>query len=300
MASKAPGELAGLHGEDLPAIRALAQVTPEAVTDSGGMARFGGRGQGAWDFPDRQGFTPGKPQPVTCAFLSLPIRADVREPPMRNVSAAGIETRRLENAPHKGNHCSGCTRFVLPSRREGLLDGYQKARSERELEISSRLGKLATFYHREARRCSRGRAYLGASVMEVAAIEAALQAMCFLYPQLVKKTVVYGQKRFRGKRYKALEFSLYELIKIADELSWFPRKRTSWGGKRTTLAGFSHEIRYIRNHVHPGVWAREQPGTTELTKGTYEDVREVVEVATSWLLHRVHDSLRRHLDRKGL
>jgi hypothetical protein len=164
------------------------------------------------------------------------------------------------------------------------------------MDISDRLGKLATFYHREARKCSRGRAYLGASVMQVAALEAALQAMCFLFPDHVKRTAVYQRKRFRRKINKALEFSLHELINIAGELSWFPPKRALWAGKRTTLAGFSHEIRKIRNYIHPGVWAREQPNTTKFTKGVYDAVFEVFDVATSWLLHRVHESLRKHID----
>lgn len=168
------------------------------------------------------------------------------------------------------------------------------------MEISDRLGKLATFYHREARKCSRSRAYLAATVMQVSAFEAALQAMCFLYSDEVKRTTIYQHKRFRGKRYKALEFKLYELIKIADELSWFPAKRASWDGKRKTLAGFSHEIRGLRNFVHPGVWAREHPDTTKFSKALYDDIYEVWEVATDWLVHKVHESLRKSMVRKGL
>jgi hypothetical protein len=166
--------------------------------------------------------------------------------------------------------------------------------------ISDRLLKLATFYNREARKCSRGRAYLGATIMQVAAFEASLQSMCFMYPNDVKKTTVYMRKRFRGKRNKALEFSLYELIRIADELSWFPQRRVAWGGKRTTLAGFSHEIRQLINFVHSGVWAREHPDTTKFSKGVYNAVYEVFDVATSWLLHRVHQSLRKRMEREGL
>jgi hypothetical protein len=115
----------------------------------------------------------------------------------------------------------------------------------------------------------RGRDYLGATVMQVAALEAGLQAMCFLYPEDMKRTSVYAKKKFRGKRSKALEFSLHQLINIADELAWFPSKRTTWAGKRTTLAGFSHEIRKVRNCVHPGVWARERSDPLRFTKGLY-------------------------------
>ncbi len=168
------------------------------------------------------------------------------------------------------------------------------------MDISDRLIKLALVYRREAHKCARGRTYLAASVLEVAAFEALLQAMCFLYPEQVKKTTVYRRKRFRGKRNKALEFSLYELINIADELSWFPTKRVSWAGKRTTLAGFSHEIRKVRNYVHPGVWARERSGEMKFTKGLYDGVYEVIDVAASWLIHRVHQSIRERMERKGL
>lgn len=103
------------------------------------------------------------------------------------------------------------------------------------MNITDRLIQLAGAYHHEARRCARGKAYLGASVMQVAALEAGLQAMCFLFPKEVKRTTVYANKRFRGRRKKALEFSLNQVINIADELGWFPSKRITWAGKRTTL-----------------------------------------------------------------
>jgi hypothetical protein len=51
--------------------------------------------------------------------------------------------------------------------------------------------------------------------MQGAALEAVLQAMCFLYPEDVKKTIVYQKKKkggFRRKRNKALEFKYVELI----------------------------------------------------------------------------------------
>jgi hypothetical protein len=142
-------------------------------------------------------------------------------------------------------------------------------------------------------------AYLAASVMQMSVLEAALQAMCFLYPEHVKKTVVYQRKRFRGKRNKALEFSLYQLINIAEELSWLPPKRFTWAGKRTTIGGFAHEVREVRNCVHPGVWARTHPDTMKFSKGVYDVVYEVFDVANSWLLHRVEESLQRGMQRES-
>jgi hypothetical protein len=103
--------------------------------------------------------------------------------------------------------------------------------------------------------------------------------MCFLYPDDVMKTTVYQKKKFRTKRHKALEFKYYELINIADELSWFPPKRITWG-KRATLAGFVHELRKLRNYVHPGVWAPEHPDTLKFTKAVYAVVYEIFDVET--------------------
>lgn len=167
------------------------------------------------------------------------------------------------------------------------------------MEMYDRLGKLANFYKREADKCLRGRAYLAACVMQAAALEAFLQAMCFLYPEDIKKTTVYQKKKkngFRRKRNKALDFKYFELINIADELSWFPAKRITWG-KRTNVAGFVHELRKLRNYVHPGVWAPERPSTMKFTKVVYDGVYEIFDVANSWLIHRIHEGLRKNMKR---
>lgn len=161
------------------------------------------------------------------------------------------------------------------------------------MDISGRLTEIATFYNHEARRCAKSRGYLAACVMQVSALEAALQAMCFMYPRDVKQTQTFQRKRFKKSRYRALEFSLYELINIADELSWFPSKTVSWG-KRTTLAGFVHEIRKLRNFVHPGVWARERR-PRKFSKQSHAVILEVFDVATDWLVHRIHQDLRKRI-----
>jgi hypothetical protein len=134
--------------------------------------------------------------------------------------------------------------------------------------------------------------------MQVAAFEAGLHIMCYLYPEEVRKTTVYAKKRFRGKRNRPLEFSLNQLINIANELGWLPAKRVRWAGKSATLAWYSHEIRGVRNCVHPAVWARDRSDPVKFTKGIYGVVLEVVEVANSWLLHRVEKDLLRAMKRE--
>lgn len=170
--------------------------------------------------------------------------------------------------------------------------------------MSDRLVDLRTRYIREAHKCARGKAYLGATVMQVAALEASLQAMCLIYWDQVKKTKTYDKRKnrkrgFRTKRNRALEFSQYELINIADELGWFPPKRTAWLGMRKTLAGFSHDIRDIRNRVHPSVWARRMNSDpTKFNKAVFTNVTEVCEVANSWMLRHVEKNILRHIERE--
>ena len=163
------------------------------------------------------------------------------------------------------------------------------------MEISDRLSRLAIFYDKEAAKCAHARAYLAACIMQTSALEAMLCGMCSMFPKEVKQTAVYKKKKFRRKRSKALDFTLSELIKIADEVGWFPPKRITWG-KRATLAGFVHELRKLRNYVHPGKWAPEHPDTLKFTKKVFGVAEEIFEVAHSWLLHHLTEELRARLE----
>jgi hypothetical protein len=82
----------------------------------------------------------------------------------------------------------------------------------------------------------------------------------------------YQGKKFRGKRNRALELTLNQLINVAAELGWFPSKQVTLAGRRTDLRGFAHEIREVRNYVHPGKRARAQK-PLRFTKGVYNAVR---------------------------
>jgi hypothetical protein len=129
-------------------------------------------------------------------------------------------------------------------------------------------------------------------------LEAALQATCLMYPNEVKRTKVYQSKRFRRKRNKALEFTFNQLIEIAAELSWFPAKRLTWAGKRTTIAGFTHEARKVRNLVHPGEYGRKGWETFKFTKGIHAVVDEICDVATTQLRYRVEQDILRDMRRE--
>ena len=167
------------------------------------------------------------------------------------------------------------------------------------MDMSERLQKTARLYHIEARKCLRGKAYLAACVMQGAALEGLLQAMCFIYPEDVKKTAVYQKQQKRGfqkKRNRALEFKYWQIINIAAELEWFPPKKSVVWGKRTNVTGFVCELQKLRNYVHPGVRApKDKP--LKFTKEVFDVVFEIFEVATDWLLHHLHKSMLKKIER---
>jgi len=163
---------------------------------------------------------------------------------------------------------------------------------------SDRLLRAGTSYHREAGRCLKAKAYFAASVMQMSVLEAALQAMCSMYIDEVKNTSVYQKKRFKRKRDRALELSLYQLINIARELNWFPPKTITVWGKRTDVAGFVHEARMLRNLLHPAVRANQR-NPPNFSKGTWNVIYEIFEVANSWLLHHVHRNILRRMEREA-
>jgi hypothetical protein len=165
-------------------------------------------------------------------------------------------------------------------------------------DLSDRFAKVGILYRREAHKCARGKSYLAATILQVAALESMLHAMCLIYRHEVRQTDVYKNRKFRRKRNKTLDFSLKQLIDIAAELGWFPPKRIMWAGKRADLAGFAHEAREIRNYVHPGQWAKNHGLALKFRKSAYDSVYEVCDVAVSWLFYRNKQSLLKAMERQ--
>ncbi len=165
------------------------------------------------------------------------------------------------------------------------------------MRIDERLVKLAVFYDKEALRCAKARAYFAATVLESAALEAMLYGMCALFLEDVKRTSVYKNWKFKTKRNRFLEFKFAHLIKIAQELAWFPAKQARWVGRRGDLAYFTHGMRDIRNHIHADKWARQISLPINYRKGSWEMVKEIFEVAHSWLTHHLNKRLLRSIEK---
>ncbi len=155
------------------------------------------------------------------------------------------------------------------------------------------------FYHREAERCADNRAYFAACILTGAALEALLLSMCYIEDRAVRRTPTYKQKRFRFKRNRFSEFSLYQPINIAAELKWIPAKEIRLKGRETTLQKLLHAARDRRNTIHPYAWVKEG-GPRRISKSTYESTFETVDVTREWLFQRVYLALRRRMYKEGI
>ena len=118
--------------------------------------------------------------------------------------------------------------------------------------------KVVEKFLEEARNNFENKCYLSSLVFYGATLEAILLSMCFIYHRKVRKTQVYKRRRSQKKRAKKrgifLEFTLDELIKIAEELKWFPMD-----DKIDDSSIFEDWVKWVhmtRNLIHPSRWLK--------------------------------------------
>jgi len=131
-------------------------------------------------------------------------------------------------------------------------------------------------FHNEAKRCFYNECYIASLILYGSTLEALLLAMCFLYPERVRTTQVYRNKnkgvqgKVGRKKRIFLEFTLNDLIKIAEELKWLPMH-----DKVENIGIFKDWVKWVqetRNLVHPARWLR--PG------GYFGNLHELVQSAS--------------------
>ena len=113
-------------------------------------------------------------------------------------------------------------------------------------------------FFQEAQKCYENKCYIASLILYGATLEALLLSMCFAYPEKVKKTGAYKKKEPRGggRREKEifLEFTLGELIQVAEELEWLPMKE-----RVEDLGKFKNWVKWLhmtRNLIHPALWLK--------------------------------------------
>lgn len=120
-------------------------------------------------------------------------------------------------------------------------------------------------FHKEARICSQHKCYIASLILYGAVLEAALLCMCFVRASEVRKTETYkrykdskgGRGRKRQKRGIFLEFTLSDLIKIAEELDWIPIEERV--GDFGIVKDWVKWLQESRNLVHLTRWLKPDP-----------------------------------------
>ena len=156
--------------------------------------------------------------------------------------------------------------------------------------------RLARTYRREALRCRGARAYLAGCVMLGAALEAMLVAVTSIYWREAKRTRAAPRRK---KKVRPLaEWDLAALLGVAIELEWLPsglERGQDWTRRRAKIGDYAVALRQTRNLVHPGYYLRTH-SPSRVTKRYLEGYLEVLDVSVEWLLHKVTEDLRKHLD----
>ena len=144
--------------------------------------------------------------------------------------------------------------------------------------------KITNKYWKEAQRCYENKCYLTAFVAYGAALEGVLLAMCFCYPEKVRKTKRYRDIRKKYSKIKRglfLKMSLGDLLKIADELKWIPfQEKIEDVG---IVKDWIYWVKQTRNLVHPAKWLKQDEYFDDLhklvkiKKGEWKKLKKLVE-----------------------
>jgi hypothetical protein len=143
----------------------------------------------------------------------------------------------------------------------------------------TRLNELIGQFDVESERCAKAKAYYAACVLQAAAFEGLLLAMC---DGLLDEVEIYVQKLPSHERPKGRmeKWSLAQFIKIACGLKWLPSRRHIKG--RRKIGDHVELVKELRNVIHPGKHIRDYPNV-HLREGHYSDSYTIVRQATGHL-----------------
>jgi hypothetical protein len=158
-----------------------------------------------------------------------------------------------------------------------------------------KLLRLISVYWQEAQKCRESKAFLAGCVM----IGAALEAMLLAFAMCHQKEALSAENAPRKDgRVKSLRnWSLRDLLAVADELGWLPSglsPRDEWDEARAEIGDYAELVRRIRNFVHPACYASELSGE-QITDRHWEFCFEILCTASDYLLGKLGGSIREEL-----
>lgn len=146
---------------------------------------------------------------------------------------------------------------------------------------TARLNELASGYEREAKLAKEGEAYLSASIMLCAAIEARLLTKCLSNDQRVREAASkLGLTNKLLKSKNPLAWKLETLIEISAQAGWIPNIET----ERFIFSGkaIAHMLREVRNRVHPHVQLKKKLGLS-FDREQFKDVEAAHKIVREFL-----------------
>ena len=153
----------------------------------------------------------------------------------------------------------------------------------------ARLNELIGQFNVESKRCAKAKAYYAACVLQAAAFEGLLLAMC---DGLLDEVEMYVLKLPSHERPKGRmeKWSLDQLIKIAYGLKWLPSRHHIKGKRKT--GDHVQLVKELRNVIHPGKHIRDNPNV-HLRERHYSDSYTIVRQATGHLWQKFKADFKR-------
>jgi len=138
-------------------------------------------------------------------------------------------------------------------------------------------------YVDEANKCYEAKAYFAGCVMLGSALESILLVMVSQYPEEINTLKKFPKRS--GKVFAPVEWTLSDLLNVAAELNWLPRKF-----KKTEEREKDDDARIIqeiRNLVHPGKYLRSNPAL-DITEQHFSNSFAMLDA----IIERLHDKLK--------
>jgi hypothetical protein len=162
-------------------------------------------------------------------------------------------------------------------------------------EVHTETLRLAGLYRREAKRCRDIKAHFAGCIMLGAALEATLLVFADCYPEEIPTSKAAPRKKNAIK--PLADWTLAELLAVAKDLDWLPSGLSldeDWKHSKAKIGDYAEVVRQIRNLVHPARYA-EDFHRKRITKRYFELLFDTINVATDYLLKKIHTSIRSQL-----